>query len=151
MNPTEPVSPRHPLSRLLQGTILSVIAFLNDRLLPADRPLNAQGVWAQIEGLLVWCEHFLQQHDPGPLQYRGRPMDPQATTGAACPVQFRYRGLTVERDIPEAEAKTADLPSPYIPPYQRRLQIWLLNLGLADADRYSSAPNLDPAYRGQKL
>ncbi len=151
MNPTEPVSPRRHLSQLLQGTIFSLIAFLNDRILPTDHPLDAQGIWGRIEGLLAWCEHFLEQHDPGPLQYRGRPMDPQAPTGAARPVQFRYRGLRVERNIPDAATETPDLPQPYIPPYQRRLQIWLLNLGLADADRYSSPPSLDPAYRGQKI
>lgn len=150
MTPIEPVSPRSPRLTLLRSLLFSLIALLNDRLLPSDRPVDAEALWHRFQGLLAWCQRFLDQHDPGPLQYRGRPLDPQAPIATARPVPFQYRGLTVERQIP-CDPATTDAPQPYRPAYQRRLQLWLLNLGLGDADRLTPTPTLDPAYRGHKI
>lgn len=153
MKSTEPVSPYprpHRLLGLLQWVLFSVVVFVNDRLMPAHHPLDAQGIWAGIETRLARWDRFLQEQNPGPVQYRGRALDPQSTSPAVLrPVQFSYRGLPVERQIPCESVVAAS--QPYVPLYQRRLNTWLLNLGLGDVDRLASTPALDPLYRGQKM
>lgn len=153
MNLTEPAFPprsTRPLAvRLLQRVIVGVFIFLNDRLLPSSHQIDMGAVRERVESFLSWCERFLEQHDPGPMQYRGRPLQMHTHLSShRSPVQFRYRGLVVEHEISIPSTETGE---PYIPPYQRRLHLWLLNWGMADADRLASTPDLKPAYRGQKL
>ncbi|MEM6445477.1 MAG: hypothetical protein AAF704_02785 [Cyanobacteria bacterium P01_D01_bin.123] len=123
------------------------VDFLNDRVLPADRHIDAEAVAA-------WCQQFLADRDPGELQYRGVAMtsQPAATPSATT---FAYRGLLVAAAQPEADVAIAALPTataePFVPEYQRQLRALLIAKGWQDLDAVASTPPLQASYRGRAV
>ncbi|MDX2272313.1 MAG: hypothetical protein NW237_10260 [Cyanobacteriota bacterium] len=139
-----PALPNGIFWRLLRG----IIAFLNDRFLPAKHSISAEAVLTRLESAVVWFQQTLMNCDPGPLQYRGLPLDPPSPTQPTTTREILYRGCRLE-----VTALDPSNPSekPYVPTYQRRLKTWVVNLGLGDMDSRADTPQLERVYRGREF
>lgn len=126
---------------------VSLVTFLNDRVLPEERGIDAEAVAA-------WCQQFLADRDPGELQYRGVSMSPQSVATPSA-ISFAYRGLLVAAAQPAGHVAIAALPAataePFVPAYQQQLRALLLAKGWNDLDKVAVTPELKISYRGRAV
>ncbi|WP_038026066.1 hypothetical protein [Synechococcus sp. PCC 7336] len=128
-----------------------LIAFINDRILPANRPLDA-------EAIAAWCQQFLAERDAGEFQYRGLPVDPEFAAAMNRPGaidEFWYRGQRVTVKSAEsarpAYLLSAGAEKPFVPSYQRTLKKWIVRADMTDMDRVAATPDMEYSFRGRDL
>ncbi|MGF1576627.1 MAG: hypothetical protein ACFCU9_11955 [Cyanophyceae cyanobacterium] len=130
----------------------AVVGFLNDRLLPEQYHLDADKLHQRFEAVLAWCRSYLADRDPGIVQYRGLPVDPETLIEPGIPAsaEVMYRGcrVPVETFAPGV-ARPAE--KAYVPWYQTRIKSWRLRLGFADADLMQTTPVMQASYRGRDI
>ncbi|NJL97583.1 MAG: hypothetical protein HC818_01755 [Synechococcaceae cyanobacterium RM1_1_27] len=137
---------------LVWRAIGAMVAFLNDRLLPQRYHLDADTLHQRFEAVLAWCRSYLADRDPGVVQYRGLPVDPEAWVEPGIPASAEviYRGcrVPVETFVTGIARPTE---SAYVPWYQTRIKNWRLRLGFADTDLMQKTPVMQASYRGRDI
>ena len=132
-----------------KAAFLALIAFLNDRLLPTNRPLDG-------EAILAWCQAFLDKYDAGENQYRGVPVDPEFAAAMDRPagietIAFRGRKVAVKPKSRPAYLLAASLRQPFVPRYQRSLRQLIFQAEMTDMDALAATPEMEPSFRGREL
>ncbi len=150
---TDPTLPHGLIWRILVALIEWAVPLMNDRFLPNSHQIRSEAVIQWLQDRWIWCQRYLADRDPGPLQFRGMPM---SRVVAPVPVAVRqqtisYRGCVVPVQVADPKVIAASLKptTPFQPAYQRRLKTWFMNLGVADLDQLPTSPDLDRIYRGQ--
>ena len=134
----------------LVAMFVALIAFLNDRLLPSNRALDA-------EAILHWCQNFLAKYDAGENQYRGVPVDPAFAAAMDRPmidddVMFRGQKIaTNRRRSRRAYLLAGSLEQPFVPAYQRSLRQLMVDAEMTDMDLVTGTPEMEFSFRGRDL
>jgi hypothetical protein len=136
------------LQNVFWTAFVSLVATINDRILPEGRGIDAEAVAAG-------CRQFLADCDPGPQQYRGLPLDPaaQALQSQLRVERYWYRGRPIDLQPQSNPLSTPAYAAerPYEPFYQRRLRRWIAQSRWTDRDRSAETPELVQNFRGRTI